>query len=73
GVTSVLGSEEGKQLRNPDFQFRPPVEALPPVVARLQAEKCDLLILLANATIEEAQQLARQFPAFDYCLAAGDS
>jgi hypothetical protein len=68
-----LGSTDGRQLQNPDFQFSDPAQALKPVVAKLQAEKCDLLILLANSTIDEAQQLARQFPAFDYVMAAGDS
>jgi hypothetical protein len=73
GVTQVLGKERGANLQNVDFQFQPPAEALPAVLEKLKAEKCDLLILLANSSIEEARQLAAQFGDFDFVVAAGDS
>jgi hypothetical protein len=73
GVTQVLGEEYGDDLQNPDFQYQPPSEALPPVIKQLKAEKCDLLILLANASVAEARTMAEEFTTFDFVVVAGDS
>jgi hypothetical protein len=73
GVTSVLGSTYGKKLQNPDFTFVEPAKALPAVVQKLKAAKCDTLLLLANSTMDEAKQLTQQFTDFDYVAVASDS
>ncbi len=73
GVTSVLGAEKAAKLQNQDFTFTDPAEALTKVVPQLEAENCDHLILLANATSEAALALAEQFKAFDMVVIAGDS
>ena len=73
GVTGFLGTEAGEELRNPDFEFSEPVESLQPVMEKLSAAGCDLVMLMANATLEEAQEVAAEFPELDYVVAAGDS
>ena len=73
GVTQVLGEDFGGDLQNADFQYQTPADALPTVVKQLKAEKCDLLILLANASLEEARTLAKEFSAFNFVVVAGDS
>ncbi|HUS38662.1 MAG TPA: multiheme c-type cytochrome [Pirellulales bacterium] len=73
GVTGFLGKEEGQELRNPDFQFSDPAEALTPVIKKLTAEGCDTLILLANSSVDEAKEIAGEFPALNYVIAASDS
>ena len=37
----------------------------------LEAERCDLRILLANTTVEEARGLGEQFTDFDFIVVAG--
>ena len=73
GVTTILGDQRGRALQNPDFQWTAAVDALPAVVKKLEAEKCDYRVLLVSAPLDEAQHIARQFPQFDVVVAAGDS
>jgi hypothetical protein len=73
GVTTILGDQRGRALQNPDFQWTAAVEALPAVVEKLKAEKCDHHVLLVSAPLEEAQLVARKFPQFDIVVAASDS
>ncbi len=63
GITSVLGDEFREQVNNAELQVQPAAVALPQVLPQL--EGCDLKILLANATLEESESLARKFPQFD--------
>ncbi len=70
GVTSVVG-DEYRQVNNRDINFKPAAEAIAEVLPKLEAAKCDLLILLSNASKEESTALAKQFPKFDYILTAG--
>ncbi len=69
GVTAVLGKEYQAQVNNPEVEIAPAAEALEAVVGELK--DCDVRILLANATTEEATELARQFPMFDLVVEAG--
>jgi hypothetical protein len=73
GVTQVLGEAVGETLQNVDFQYETPADALPPVIEKMESEKCDLLILLANVSLDEARELAQEFSEFDYVVVAGDS
>ena len=69
GVTAVLGKEYQAQVNNSEVEIAPAAEALEAVVGELK--DCDVRILLANATTEEATELARQFPMFDLVVEAG--
>ena len=75
GVTAIVGHS----LRNEvapagamsNITIRDPAEVLPAAIAALQAEKPDFLVLLSHGSIEEAEQLAKKFPAFSLILTAG--
>lgn len=73
GVTAVLGEDEQKKLHgvvDADLQIDSIADSLPKVIEALDREKCDLKILIANASLEEGRQLAQQYPVFDVVVSA---
>jgi hypothetical protein len=70
GVTTVVGKDRSSQLQNSEFQIADADTALAEVLKLLAAENCDQLILLADASVDEAKQLAVRFPKFDFVVAA---
>jgi hypothetical protein len=71
GITSVLGRKELEGFKNSaDFAFMDPVEALQQVVPEMKKANCDQLVLLAHAAPDEAKELARRFPDFNWVTAA---
>ncbi len=71
GVTSVLGSEEIKKILSPEIIHISPEAALKKEWPKLAAAKCDMYILLAQASLEESTRLAQQFPYFDVVVTGG--
>jgi Cytochrome c554 and c-prime len=71
GITSVLGDKERARVSNQDIQLQPADEALAAVLPQLQAAKCDLLVLLAEANKDESIALAKKFPQFQIVVTAG--
>ena len=69
GVTSVLGDEFRQQVNNNELELKPAAVALQEVVGQLAG--CDHRILLANATMEECEVLAKKFPQFDVVVSGG--
>ena len=69
GITSVLGKSFQQQVNNAEVEIRPAAEALKKVMPQLKA--CNVRILLAHASSEEATALAKQFPDFDLVVSAG--
>jgi hypothetical protein len=70
GVTSVLGKKYQAEINNTEVEMSDPQAALAKVVPQLQREQCDLLVLLAHATLEESKELAEKFPQFDVVVTA---
>jgi hypothetical protein len=71
GVTTVLGNKELARLANvEDLALLPPEEAIAQVLPELRKAECDRLVLLASAQSEEAKELARRFPEFDWVVTA---
>ncbi len=70
GVTGVLGKQSQKAINNPGLKLVDPETALKQIVPKLK-QKCNLLILLAHASMEETLDLARKFPDFDLVVTAG--
>jgi hypothetical protein len=64
GVTAVLGKKHQAELHNDEIEFRDPEEALAKVVPELK-KQADYLVLLAHASRDEAEALARRFPQFN--------
>ncbi|MDG2208049.1 MAG: multiheme c-type cytochrome [Pirellulales bacterium] len=73
GITQVLGKKFAADIQNNDYEYVPPSTALKPVLQSLETEQCDLRILLANTTVEEARTLGEKFTDFDFVVVAGDS
>jgi hypothetical protein len=71
GVTAVLGRQELARLKNvEDLSLMEPDAALAHILPELRNAHCDHLVLLANANPQEAKELARRFPEFDWVAAA---
>jgi hypothetical protein len=71
GVTTVLGRKDLARFTNlEDVVLVDPEEALAQVLPELRKANCDQLVLLANAQPEEAKELARRFPDFDWVATA---
>src|SRR5262249_19679470 len=71
GVTSVIGGAGAKTGNNQGVQFQPAEKALAKIVPKLTAEKCDLLVLLSNASKNESVALAKKFPQLNVVMTAG--
>lgn len=71
GVTAIVGAQWKEDVARDDVVFKDPSEGLRSVMPKLQAATCDVLILLAHASVAEAKKLAREFPQFDVVVAAG--
>ncbi|MBX3426742.1 MAG: hypothetical protein KF688_13765 [Pirellulales bacterium] len=72
GVTAVLGPEHCAKIPpGGEIVVKDPAQALAAVAPKLNAEKCDLQVLLVHGTPQEAADLARQFPQFQYVATAG--
>lgn len=74
GVTSVLAGKPRDELAesiDPGITIEDPVEALQLVIPQLKEAGCDQLVLLAYAPKNVAEQLAKEFPDFQYVLCSG--
>lgn len=71
GITAVIGKKYQQQINNPDVEMSDPETALSKVVAELEKERCDLLVLLAHATEEESIKLGEKFPQFKIVVSYG--
>ena len=70
GITAVLGKEYQQQVNNGEIEMHPAAEALEAVMPELK--DCDVRVLLAHATANEAKALAKQFPSFNLVVDASD-
>lgn len=75
GVTAVLGLSHKDEVSPPgvvtNITVKDPKDVLPGVIAEMQQEKPDFLVLLSHGTIEEAKALAEEFPQFRIIETAG--
>ncbi|MBI83135.1 MAG: hypothetical protein CMJ81_08065 [Planctomycetaceae bacterium] len=72
GLTAVLGgSHHARVGGGEDILLTDPQESLDEVWPQLESEDCDLYVLLAHASIEESQELARRFKGFSIVITAG--
>jgi hypothetical protein len=71
GVTAIVGASYEKDLTGGELTFEQPALAAKRALAALRQERCDLHVLLAHATLDEASALARAVPGFDVVLTSG--
>lgn len=65
GVTQVVSDAAQKNILAADIEKQSVAKALPSVIEKLKAEKCDYTILMAFALDNEAEALAKKYPSFD--------
>ncbi len=70
GVTSILANEFQAEINNADIQFCSAEKGIAAVLPKLEAEKCDYLVLLSHAKPATTEKLAKAFPQFDIVVTA---
>jgi hypothetical protein len=72
GVTAIVGEELlKKEAISPEIVITSSDTALKEVWPKLQAEACDVYVLLANTSKEDSKRLAEAFPGFQIVVTAG--
>ena len=73
GVTAVLGDKAQSQLKSDELVHEPALAALKATCRTLKDTECDLYVLLAHTTPDEARTLAEEVPIFDLVVVAGQT
>jgi hypothetical protein len=71
GVTMILGDEHLNEVANSDVTVKPAAQGLKEVIPQLDAQRCDLKVLVAHTSLDNCRALAKQFPGFDLLVTAG--
>ena len=72
GFTAVLGKlHQSSAENNSDVSWNDPAEAIAKILPQMEAENCELLVLMVHGDPNEATALAKQFPAFDFVSTTG--
>lgn len=71
GVTSVISEEWQKKIMGGDVLLKSSSAGLDEVLPKLRDAKCDVLVLLAQASLEESQQFAKKYKDFRIIVTAG--
>lgn len=73
GITTVIGTDHIENNKNDEIELQSPDRGLANVIPKLQEEKCDFLVLMAYASLEESRMLARKFPEFHLVVSGGSA
>jgi hypothetical protein len=71
GVTAVLGKSLQDRIISGEIVMTTPEAGLDAVMPKLREARCDLLVLLAHASIAESEELGRKYPDFHVVVTAG--
>ena len=71
GVTAVLSDDFEKKLQGDELIHGSALEGLQETVGKLKDAKCDLLVLLAHASLDDTTKLVQAFPEFDLVVTSG--
>jgi len=71
GVTSVLADDYVAKLTDSDLVSESAEKGLAEATSVLKKAGCNIHVLLAHASIEESQRLAKKFPIFDLVITSG--
>ncbi len=71
GITSVLGPRNAKMINNDDIILTTAEAGLDKVWPELEAQKCDLYVLISHATIDESIDLGKKYPQFSIVITTG--
>ncbi len=73
GIASALGEKFESRLRGDELVHESPSAGLELAAEELQSQKCDVTVLLAHTSLEEAKKLTQEVPSFDLVVASGDT
>jgi len=65
GIVGVLGDSFEAKLTGGELIHQPALDGLKDSCRDLKAQNCEFHVLLAHATLEEAQKIAQEIPLFD--------
>jgi hypothetical protein len=71
GITSATSNEHREKIKDGDVKSISLVDGLRNVIPLLQKQNCDLLVLIADTSLDESREIAKQFPAFDVLVTTG--
>ncbi len=72
GITTVLGDENAKKVRDNDsVSISKAIPALKEVSTILREEKCDYTVLISHASLEESRTIAKAVPDFMLIVTSG--
>ena len=72
GITTVLGDDNAKKVRDNDsISMAKAIPALKEVSAKLRNEGCDYTVLISHASLEESRSIAKAVPDFSLIVTSG--
>ncbi len=71
GVTAVIGPGNRNLVNNAEVEFSEARDGLTKAWQALEAANCDYYVLLAQASMDESREFARQFPNFNLVVTSG--
>lgn len=71
GITAVLGERNQRAINNSEVTMTSAEEGIKKVWTELEQAQCDLYVLIAHTTQEEAVALAKTFPQFKLVVSTG--
>ncbi len=71
GITAVLGDENARNVNNEEIKISEAIPSLKAVSAQMKAEKCDYMVLISHASLEESRIIAKAVPDFSLIVTSG--
>jgi len=70
GVTSVIGKSWQPNVSNSGILLDDPIKRLQQVVPKMEESRCNWLILISHASVEETLEISKAFPQFGIIVCA---
>ncbi len=71
GITAVLGDENARNVNNEEIKISEAIPSLKAVSDQMKAEKCDYMVLISHASLEESRIIAKAVPDFSLIVTSG--
>ena len=70
GVTSIIGMSWQPNISNNDILLGDPIKRLQQVVPKMEESRCNWLVLISHASVEETLEISKAFPQFGIIVCA---
>lgn len=71
GITAVLGDENARKVLSSNVKIENAIASLKKVLPKLREKKCDYLVLITHASLEESRKIAQAYPDFNLVITSG--